>query len=83
MSSIGKTLAYGLHLYGQICTSQRAMEIGRTAYALHCAASHMYMISGDYLQQGSSRIQKIARTQNLPPLIIAHYVFAPPPEPVH
>ncbi len=38
-SSIGKTLAYGLHLFVQICTSQIAMEIGRTAYALHCAVS--------------------------------------------
>ena len=40
MSSIGKTLAYGLHLFGQICTSQIATEMGRTAYALHGAVSH-------------------------------------------
>ncbi len=37
--SIGKTLSYGLHLFGQMCTSQIAMEIGRTAYALHCVVS--------------------------------------------
>ncbi len=39
MSSRGKTLAYGLHLFGQICTSQIATEMGRTAYALHGAVS--------------------------------------------
>ncbi len=40
MSSIGRTPAYQLHLFGQKCTSQIAMEIGRTPYALHCAVSH-------------------------------------------
>ncbi len=32
-------IAYGLHLFGQICTTQIATEISRTTYVLH------YMLS--------------------------------------